>query len=63
MRDGIADKISKDRVIRAPSPQRQTSGETESNTPVKPADCTTPEASSYSTINRLKPGRRTVCCK
>ena len=46
MRDGIADKVSKDRVIRAPTPQRQTSGETESNTAVNPAECTTPEASS-----------------
>ena len=49
MRDGIADKISKDCVIRAPSPQRQTSGATERNTADNPADCTTPEASSTAT--------------
>ena len=49
IRDGIAHKISKDRVIRAAAPQRQTSGTTESNTPANPADCTTPEASSKAT--------------
>ena len=37
MRDGSTDKISKDRVIRAPSPQRQMPGATEGNTPVNPA--------------------------
>lgn len=49
MRDGIADKISKDLVIRSPSPQRQNSGGTECDTQVGPADCTTLEALSTAT--------------
>ena len=60
MRDGIADRISKDRVIRAPSSQRQTSGATESNAPVNPADCATPEASSTATPRLTGPSQDAV---
>ena len=43
MRDGLADKVSKDRVVRAPYPIRQDNGEAAENVRVKPADSTTPD--------------------
>ena len=42
MRDGLADKVSKDRVVRAPYPIRQDKGEAAENERVNPADSTTP---------------------
>ena len=41
MRDGLADKVSKERVVRAPEPIRQDNGEAAENVRVNPADSTT----------------------
>ena len=43
MRDGLADKVSKDRVVRAPYPIRQDNGEATENMQLNTADITTPD--------------------
>ena len=43
MRDGLIDKVSKDRVVRAPHPIRQDNGEAAENMQLNPADSTTPD--------------------
>ena len=48
MRDGLADKISRDRVVRAPYPIRQYNGEAAENMQLNPADSTTPDGQQTS---------------
>ena len=43
MRDGRADKVSKDRVVRAPYPIRQHNGEAAGDMQLNPADSTAPD--------------------
>ena len=43
MRDGLKDKVSKDRVVRAPYPIREDNGEAAEDMQVNPADSTTPD--------------------
>ena len=43
MRDGLADEVSKDRVVRAPYPIRHGNGEAAENMQLNPADSTTPD--------------------
>ena len=44
VRDGLADKVSRYRVVRAPHPILQDNGEAAEDVQVNPADCTTPDA-------------------
>ena len=48
MRDGLADKVSKDRMVRAPYSIRQDNGEAAENVRVNPADRTTPNEQATS---------------